>query len=196
MWGEMIKAKDLAIALLPVRLHQWLLRVVSQFLRARRLRTNVRPVGCAMIIHDDQDRILLVRHTYVEPDTWMLPAGHIGRSENPVAAAKREVREETHIEGQEMGMIEFEDTEYWGLEFRTFIVGGRASGAVEPDGREILAAAFFPLDALPKDSSLPTVERINRWRFRRSLPIAVPSFVRPQYVASERFSRRRESSRR
>lgn len=191
----MIKVKELAIALLPVPLHQWLVKVASEFLGARHLRTGAQPVGCAMIIRDDQGRVLLVRHSYVEPNTWMLPAGHIGRSENPAVAGAREVREEAHIEGRDMGMIEFEDTEYWGYKFRTFIVGGRASRTVWPDGREILAAKFFSPDALPEDSSLATVERIKRWRFRRSLPIAVPSFVRPEYVASERFSRRRQSSR-
>lgn len=182
-----VKVNDLMTAVLPARLHQWLLKLASDTLRGIRLRTGIRPIACAMIIHNDEGRVLLVRHSYIEPDTWMLPTGRMGRRESPLDTAAREVWEETQIEGLEIGMIEFEDTEYWGLEHRAFIVGGRASGTVKPDGREILAAEFFAPDALPENTSLPTVERIRRWLFRRSLPVVVPPFVRPQYVASRRF---------
>jgi 8-oxo-dGTP pyrophosphatase MutT (NUDIX family) len=182
-----IQVAGLLKALVPAPLHRALLWLASRALRTTRRLIGRRPTGCAMIIHDDDGRILLVRHSYIEPNTWMLPSGRIGRSENPLGAAAREVREEAQIQGLDIGMIEFEENDYWGFGNRTFIVGGRASGTVEPDGREIIAAQFFDPHSLPEDTSLPTVERIKRWSYRRSLPVVVPPFVRPQYVAGRRF---------
>lgn len=185
----MIAAKELVKALLPRPLHRGLLGLAYRVLRTAR-RMGLRETrGCAMIIYDDAGRILLVRHSYVEPDTWMLPAGKMGGSEDPLHAAAREIREEVKIDGLDLAMVEFEDTQYWGIDFQTYIVGAYAGVAPTPDNREIIAAEFFHPDALPENASLPTIERIKRWKFRRSQPIIVPAFVRPDYVA-RRFARR------
>jgi 8-oxo-dGTP pyrophosphatase MutT (NUDIX family) len=51
-------------------------------------------VKCVLI---DGDRVLLVRHTYGRAD-WELPGGSIKSSEEPMAAARREIHEELGID--------------------------------------------------------------------------------------------------
>jgi 8-oxo-dGTP pyrophosphatase MutT (NUDIX family) len=191
----MSKAERL-LRLLPAPLHHVLLTAASRLLRIWRRWSGHRPPGCAMIVHDHEGKVLLVRHSYIEPDTWMLPSGRLGRGEPPLSAAAREVHEEVDIDAISVDMIEYEDVAYWGIAHQTYIVGARTAAPAKPDGREIIAAKFFDPEELPENTSLPTVERLKRWRFRRSLPVEVPSFVRPDYVASPRFSRRRQVPRR
>jgi 8-oxo-dGTP pyrophosphatase MutT (NUDIX family) len=46
------------------------------------------------VLRDAAGRVLLVRHTYGDRRAWELPGGWVGREEDPVAAARREAREE------------------------------------------------------------------------------------------------------
>lgn len=60
----------------------------------------VRPryqVAVAAIIFDDEDRILLLKHTYRKFE-WGLPAGGLEHGEKPEEAVAREFREETGLE--------------------------------------------------------------------------------------------------
>lgn len=49
------------------------------------------------IIRDNQNRILLLKHTY-RPDPLALPSGFIKKGETPFDALKRELKEETNFE--------------------------------------------------------------------------------------------------
>ncbi|NMC99535.1 MAG: NUDIX hydrolase [Bacteroidales bacterium] len=49
------------------------------------------------IIHDDQNRILLLNHPY-RPVPLALPSGFIKKGETPLDALKREVKEETNFD--------------------------------------------------------------------------------------------------
>jgi 8-oxo-dGTP pyrophosphatase MutT (NUDIX family) len=135
-----------------------------------------------MIIQNQYGHVLLVRHSYVEPDTWMLPSGKMSRREQPISAAQRELREEVECTLSEGMIVEFEDTIYWGRRHTNFIIGGMSDAMPVADLREINEAAFFPLSDLPQDISLPTELRLNRWARRRALSIMAPAFVRLEYV--------------
>lgn len=52
--------------------------------------------GAHVLVTDEEDRILVVRTTYLGPD-WMLPGGRIERDETPHDGAVRETLEETGI---------------------------------------------------------------------------------------------------
>lgn len=167
---------------IPPWLHRHLLRL-AQRARMGWRQCHYRPsAGCAVIVQNEHGHVLLVRHSYVDPDTWMLPAGRMKRREAPLAAAQREVNEEINCELSNMSLLEFEDTEFWGRRHTTFIVGGLSRGAPEADLREIEEAAFFSLSSLPASTSKPTVARLERWRLRNSIPFPVPAFVRVDYV--------------
>ena len=55
--------------------------------------------GVGALVADD-DRILLVR----ESDTWLLPGGRLEPGESPAAGAVREVREETGVDVEIVGL--------------------------------------------------------------------------------------------
>ncbi|AEV84201.1 NUDIX hydrolase [Actinoplanes sp. SE50] len=50
----------------------------------------------SVLVVDDRDRILLVRHAG-DADGWAVPGGAVDIGESPAAAAVREIREETGI---------------------------------------------------------------------------------------------------
>jgi 8-oxo-dGTP pyrophosphatase MutT (NUDIX family) len=82
-------------ARLPVqvrrRAYRFAYAVLSVYWFLARPRTH--GVKCVLT---DNDRVLLVRHTYGCPD-WDLPGGSIKPSEEPLTAARREMHEELGI---------------------------------------------------------------------------------------------------
>lgn len=55
------------------------------------------PLAVAVVVRNDHGDILLLRHTYGEPE-WRLPGGLVERGEEVLAAAVREVAEEASCE--------------------------------------------------------------------------------------------------
>ncbi|WP_298195123.1 NUDIX domain-containing protein [Novosphingobium sp.] len=135
---------------LPPPLHRALLRI-AQPIRLRvwgLMRREMR--GCGVLAFDAGGRLLMVRHSYHQPDRWLLPGGGLARGENPVDTAARELLEETGCP--------LSDAVWIGTDLRRMpggwlnrieLIAGRSEGTPHADGREITDAAFFPLDALP-----------------------------------------------
>jgi len=104
-----------------------------------------------------EDRVLLVRHTYL--DGLYLPGGGVKRGEAPRDAAAREVFEETgaRIEAPEP----FGDYAVGANGGRVFVFTARATSVeVRADGWEIEAVGWYRTDALPNDVSPATRRRI------------------------------------
>lgn len=110
---------------------------------------------------DPQGRVLLVKHTYASG--WLLPGGGVEAGETMAQAIEREVREEGNVEL--VGELEFFGFYFNHKASRRDHVGlfvardVRVLGPRPPD-REIAAAQFFALDALPDDASEATLARI------------------------------------
>jgi ADP-ribose pyrophosphatase YjhB (NUDIX family) len=138
------------LARLAMRLaHLW-------FLLARPLTLGVRG-----LVLDERGRTLLVKHGYVSG--WHLPGGGVEVGETFEEALARELTEEANV------VLEGPPTLH-GLFFNrhvsrrdhvaVYVVRRfRVTGERAPD-REIVAARFFPLDALPPDTTRGTRSRL------------------------------------
>ncbi|MGU3666886.1 NUDIX domain-containing protein [Methylobacterium sp. A49B] len=125
-------------------------------------------LGVRGIALDAQGCVALVRHTYVSG--WHLPGGGVERGETAHDAMVREFREET-------GIVAGERLRLHGL-YRNVVAAPRDHVALfileaftipqpkVPD-REIAACAFFPIDALPDDTTRGTRTRLDELRLGR-----------------------------
>lgn len=120
--------------------------------------------GTKAVIINARREVLLVRHAYAMHDLYMLPGGGFRLSEDPAAAAAREVMEECGIavRGPMRLHGRFLETARGARNHIHVYVGEAADDAAAPraDGHEIAEAAWFPLDALPPNVSAPSARRI------------------------------------
>jgi ADP-ribose pyrophosphatase YjhB (NUDIX family) len=112
------------------------------------------PAVSTLVVDDDR-RVLLVFETDV--DAWSTPGGSVEVDERPEDAARREVLEETGLTVRLDGIVgvlggpEFhahykngDEVAYVATVYRATAV----SGELHPDGVEVTAAEWFPVDEL------------------------------------------------
>jgi len=120
-------------------------------------------MGAACVIFDSQDRVLLVRHTYGRRE-WSLPGGLVQPSESPLAAAWRELREETTLRRSAgtLAGVYFEPGHDFGplLHF-VFRCAGATDDEPVAQPPEIDRVGWFGLDELPTPISDFTERRIR-----------------------------------
>lgn len=137
-----------------------------RLIQAAGLVRNPYTLGVRVIIADEQNRILLVRHSYISG--WYLPGGGVDRGETLEEAACREALEEVgiaagcrpvllnvYLNGEETGRdhVGLFHMHLWS-ETETFL-------RPNPEIRE---AVFFPLEDLPEDLSPATARRLDEFR--------------------------------
>ncbi|MAN62371.1 MAG: DNA mismatch repair protein MutT [Parvibaculum sp.] len=116
--------------------------------------------GARVVVIDEKDRVLLVRHTYMSG--WYLPGGGVDRGETMRRAAERELWEEVgvtpkgdlHFFGLYANFAEFKSDHVSLFVLRSFDI------EVQPN-REIAEFGFFARDALPIETSKATRVRIH-----------------------------------
>ena len=148
--------------LIPAPLHRAALRL-AHALRRRwwRLRAPV-VEGVRVLAIDDAGQVLLIRHSYV-PDKWMPPGGGLRRGEDPLAAAARELREETGCALARPRRLEVALEDLHGAGNRVHVVAGRAVGVPRADMREVIEVRFFAIDALPPDLAALLALTLPEW---------------------------------
>jgi 8-oxo-dGTP pyrophosphatase MutT (NUDIX family) len=148
--------------LIPPGLHRAGLRLAHAVrLRWWRL-ARVQLEGCRVLARDDAGAVLLIRHSYGSGN-WMLPGGGIGRSEEPLAAALRELREETGLELTGPHCLAVLEEPMHGTINRVHLFTGRGEGDLRCDGREVIEAQFFAPDALPQRLSPALARHLPEW---------------------------------
>lgn len=112
------------------------------------VRPSVVGVKCVLT---DGDRVLLVRHTYGAAE-WLLPGGSIKRGEQPLAAARREMREELGIELDDWTPLGvFTGRLHHRRDAIHCFHAEVGDPMLEIDGGEIAATRWFHRDNLPGD---------------------------------------------
>jgi ADP-ribose pyrophosphatase YjhB (NUDIX family) len=115
-----------------------------------------------VVVLDGEGRVLLVRHSYGS-DRWAPPGGGIGRREDPLPAAARELREETGCVLRNARLLTVSAEQVFGQSNIVHIVLGRTDDEPRPDGREIVEARFFAVDALPEPMSEAMAKGVRDW---------------------------------
>jgi 8-oxo-dGTP pyrophosphatase MutT (NUDIX family) len=126
-------------------------------------------VGAAVLILDDQDRLLLLHRT--DNDFWGIPGGSMEPGESLVDTVKRETREETGLEIEDLTFFEIfsgSDQHYVypnGDEvYNVFAVyrSRHISGSLKLDPTEHTEANYFDLQSLPPKISPPIIPVIQK----------------------------------
>lgn len=118
--------------------------------------------GVRILALDPDGRLLLVRHSYGS-DKWMPPGGGLGRAEDPLTAAVREMMEETGCVLTDSRLVTVSEEDLHGSQNGVHVVVGSTQGVPRPDGREILEAEFFSLDALPDYMPHGLADQLREW---------------------------------
>ena len=120
-------------------------------LRKRWRRLVRRPTaGVSVIGLDERGQVFLVRHSYGSRH-WALPGGGLGRGEEPLACARREMREELGCEIERVERAaEFEER-LFGAPHHAFVFTAHFVGEPRADGREIIETGWFAREDFPAD---------------------------------------------
>lgn len=136
---------------------------------------NAKPCGGALVTHGG--RLLLVRRNHAPwLDHWDIPGGFCGAEEHPIAAAEREVLEETGLRVEVTGYLgiwldAYADAPAAGPPDITLNVYYHARLHDDPsrarlDAAEVSELGWFPPDALPEAIAFPNHARtvLHAWR--------------------------------
>ena len=94
--------------------------------------------GVRVIVLDEENRILMVKHVHPERTVWMVPGGGIEEGESSAQAAVREVWEETGLEVEITGLVwHVEEVSERGQRFVNFfrarVTGGELKLGRDPE---------------------------------------------------------------
>ena len=115
----------------------------------------------AVIITNAAGKVLLLDHILRPGSGWGIPGGFLEHGEQPETAVRREIREETGIELENVRMLRVR-TLYQHIEF-LFRAESAQTGAVK--SREIRSLGWFDVGGMPADMSpiqKDTVEKVLR----------------------------------
>ncbi len=104
-------------------------------------------VGVVGIVFDEQERVLILHHTYRQRYPWGLPGGWVSGSERLEDGLQRELREETGFDIA-VGEVVYVRSGYPRPQVTIHFLCTYRGGDFHPDA-EIDEARFCALDALP-----------------------------------------------
>jgi len=138
----------------------WLRRLV---IGALRLKTT----GVKVMVFNEAGELLLIRNSYGDSAQYLLPGGGVSRRESPAAAAVREVHEELGLHVRDAEPVWTYESNAEGKRDTIHLFRVVTSERPQIDGREVIEAHFFALDALPPTVSPATRRRIAELRGER-----------------------------
>lgn len=140
----------------------WTRRLIQQIGLVR----NPYTLGVRVIVEDDHDRVLLVRHTYLAG--WYLPGGGVDKGETMAEAARREVHEEAGIAAGEVPRLlnVYLNEDATGRDHVGLFHLGRwtRTGRFLTPNSEIAEAGFFATEDMPAALGKATMRRLSEFR--------------------------------
>ena len=124
------------------------LRPITMFLQiAVRLLAPRHRVGVALVLVNNENKVLLLNHVFHPTAPWGLPGGWLDRGEHPAEGVLRELREETGLTAR-LGPVILVDHDSKPAHIALAYIGWPLSQKVTLSG-EILEANWFCSDNLP-----------------------------------------------
>jgi len=123
---------------------------------ALRLRTT----GVKVMVFNERGELLLIRNSYGDSAQYLLPGGGVSRRESLAAAAIREIDEELGLQVRDVEPVWTYESGAEGKRDTIHLFKFITSEQPQIDGREVIEARFFALDALPPTVSPATRRRI------------------------------------
>jgi ADP-ribose pyrophosphatase YjhB (NUDIX family) len=104
-------------------------------------------LGVTGVVVDTERGVLLMRNRLRESSGWELPGGFVDRDETLESALIREIRQETGLEIEVVGLLStrIARPEHVDVCYACRVTGG----TFRIDNSEVLAARYFAADALP-----------------------------------------------
>lgn len=132
-----------------------------------------RPVNLAVggLITNPHGEVLLVRHSYL-PD-WLLPGGGVEWGESAERALHREITEECGLQISHLVLRDVSFRVFKGASNHVLIYSAQGEGQPRADGREIVAAGWFPPNALPEGMNEGSARLIARYGANAPRPAAI-----------------------
>lgn len=128
------------------------------------LLTRAMTLGVRGLAFDGEGRVLLVKHTYVAG--WHLPGGGVEPGQTTLDALAMELREEANTEigdAPRLRSVHFSNKVTQRDHVVVYLCENVRQTAPKTADREILAAAFFALDALPDGVTQSSLARIREF---------------------------------
>ncbi|MCL6699839.1 NUDIX domain-containing protein [Sphingomonas sp. NSE70-1] len=116
--------------------------------------------GVKVMLFNDGGEVLLIRNSYGSSDLFVLPGGGVRPWENPIDAARREIREELGVVAEALAPVSTHFTSAEGKRDTIFMFEGNLMEVPQPDRIEVAEARFFALNALPEQISPATTRRL------------------------------------
>lgn len=119
--------------------------------------------GVKCLVEQD-GRFLMIRNTYGEKH-WTLPGGGIKKGESPEHAVLREVKEEVGISLNSVKKLsEYQSNKEYKLDTIHCFYAKTTNTELSIDNGEILEAAWFSLESMPKFRSTATEKVLNLYK--------------------------------